>query len=211
MSTFLGLFYNKGENDDEEVIDEVIEQEDTRIEQGFDTEVQGEVKTDAIKHLRDLLISSNLPGYDYMEFMASVSKRETSVEKDKYTIVYDIVKDTGVTVEHLLSTADKYIAILENEEEQFNGKLQIEHDKTCEMMDQVSDIDTQIGIMTQQIEELQGTIAEQSGKQNKLKEEINTRKIEKAKQSADFQASMSLVKNDIEENKQKIKTYLEGE
>ncbi len=118
---------------------------------------------------------NNLEGFDYLEFKQALKNMESMPmdEKTRYQSAFAMAKTMNVTPEHLVKTANHYVAILQQEEQKFGQALTAQRSK-------------QIGGREQQMGELEKGIKAKAEHIKRLTQEIE----------AD-QKSLATIKNEI--------------
>jgi len=76
----------------------------------------------------------NYPGADYYEFVLALENmKDVPVESAKYTSAFNVLSATqGLTKEHLVQTAQQYIALIDRELSEFNAGFDKENKEQVE-------------------------------------------------------------------------------
>ncbi len=85
-------------------------------------------------HFEKLFDAANLPGPDYHEFSRSMDKLKAHVpdESARRSAVMDMLAVQGLTKETLLSSGEKYVAIVEADKSAFQSRVKLAADKDVE-------------------------------------------------------------------------------
>ncbi|HRG34224.1 MAG TPA: hypothetical protein PLN76_13190 [Saprospiraceae bacterium] len=176
------------------------------------SEVSGQPNEKFLEILAGVLEKNNLPGFDYFEYrkaVQSIAKLQTMDEATQYKTAYAAAQSMNVSHESLISSANKYLSLLEVEETNFNQsannylnqQLASKKSEETQLQDQVQKI-------TQQIEELKAKLETDKTRLTNLQEELGSvsRKVEANK--ANFKASYQNIVEEIRTDIQKMEKYL---
>lgn len=154
------------------------------------------------KHFKELLEQNNLPGLDYLEFIQAKNAMPLPVEAQKYTVAFAAQQAAGLTKETLLTTADKYLGMIENEVNEFNAAFKDKYSSDVENKNaiieqknqQMIELSQQISALDKEIRDLKDqTLQNDSGL--------------KSKQAAFMQAATE-AKQAIDGEKMKINQFI---
>jgi uncharacterized protein YoxC len=137
-----------------------------------------------IEHFNKLLKDANLPGPDYYEF-AQVLESDAMKnfdEKTKFSASYASLVSQGLTKEILVSSAKKYIEVIQSDKENFEETLKTK-------------LDSEVGSRQSKIAELQEDIKQKTEQVAELTKAI-----------ADAQATIQTLNGEVEEVSGKIKS-----
>lgn len=175
-------------------------------------EVTGQPNEKFLEILAGVLEKNNLPGFDYFEYrkaVQSIAKLHTMDEATQYKTAYAAAQSMNVSHESLISSANKYLTLLEVEETNFNQsannylnqQLSSKKSEETQLQDQVQKI-------TQQIDELKAKLEADKTRLTNLQEELGhvSQKVEANK--ANFKASYQNIVEEIRTDIQKMETYL---
>lgn len=176
------------------------------------SEVSGQPNEKFLEILAGVLEKNNLPGFDYFEYrkaVQSIAKLHTMDEATQYKTAYAAAQSMNVSHESLISSANKYLSLLEVEETNFNQsannylnqQLASKKSEETQLKDQVQKI-------TQQIEELKAKLEADKTRLTNLQDELSSvsRKVEANK--ANFKASYQNIVEEIRTDIQKMEKYL---
>ena len=165
---------------------------------------------DVLAAIKNALDEANLDGYDYYEFMKSIAEQtDMPSEKKKYEVVFSVVKNMGVTTDHLVNSASHYIQVIGEHRSKFDANI---NDKEQEMVvklhEKAESIENTITAKSDQIEALKAEIKALSEE----KIEVVNVATENGAQIATLRQEGSLaydaVVSQIEDGKNKITKYL---
>lgn len=170
----------------------------------------GEVDENIKEQLVQVLLESNVEGYDYLEFRDSINNMQAVIpsEPDRYKAAFAAVSSI-VSVDKLTETADYYLSRLDSKKLEFEeaAKAMYEQNVTGKEKD-VDSIEQSIAEKQEQITRLNQEISElQQSKMGLQNEAINEKaKIEKV--NLNFNTTFDEIYKSIEQDKVKINTYL---
>lgn len=170
---------------------------------------KGEFNKQIFESLTKAISDANLPGEDYLEFMASLKAMEgiNLDEKVKMQTVLATLSTKGLTVQKIIESADYYIKVLENEREKFKqamikqteGKVGNKHSK-------IKDLEEQNKQKADKIKALTDEINNNTSQISKFKKEIEVSDLKIKSTENNFNVTYSHVADQITNKIEKIKT-----
>lgn len=171
----------------------------------------GQVNEKFLNVLLEAMEKNNLQGFDYMEFkqfLKSLAKVEMD-EATKFRSAFATGQTMGATKENLLKSANRYLEILKQEEERFDQAAKNQRSKL------IDDKQAGIGMLEKSIGDKEKQIAQLTAEIENAKKEIQQRKEEVALAHAkvqqtqvDFQHTYKLLMGQLQEDIDKINSYL---
>lgn len=179
-------------------------------------QTNGTFDPEIYKDLQVELEKNNLEGFDYLEFY-KVRKRQESIpnitEPQKYLMAYESIQamasNQDVTKEHLVKTADHYIDVLNNQENEFKSemakameaKVQTRLDAAQEKQASIASKTEQIAKLNAEIGELNIAIQQDHSEAQQMKDKIEGT-------AKNFKYTIDIAKGEIERDKQSISNYI---
>jgi len=161
------------------------------------------------EHFDEIFEKANLPGPDYFEFSKMCTAMSSLPDNTKIPAVFTGLQVQGLTKEKLLSSAEHYIAIINEDEKHFDVAIDQKIISEVQRMRQESEnLKASILQKEEMIKQLQTEIGNQEVEVMRLEETAHD-KEQKATQKAQTyrkacEIRKSLIKTDIE----KIKNYV---
>jgi len=146
----------------------------------------------------------NYPGADYYEFVLALENmKDVPVESAKYTSAFNVLSATqGLTKEHLVQTANQYMALIDREVGEFNAGFDKEN------KDQVADKQALIESKTMKMQELSLQIAALNEDIKQLSQEVVDSKNKLSSAQRSFLTVAQAQKDKISVELNKIGTYI---
>lgn len=154
--------------------------------------------------LENVIVENNINGLDYFEFKQAIEKMKTLPidEATKFMTVYSTFELQGCTKEVLIAAIDKYIALIQKEQENFNTEMNISFKESVEDKKlEVEKAQQQIAELNNQIVELNNFIMTTT--QTSQQEEMKLRMAD-----ANFKQSVQKVISAMTTDKDKITNYI---
>ena len=171
--------------------------------QGGDHATMAEMEA-RLKKVLEAENKKNYPGADYYEFVLALDNmKDVPVESTKYTSAFNVLAATqGLTKDHLVKTAQQYMAVIDRELGEFNAGF----DKANK--EQVDDKQALIESKTLKMQELSLQISALNEEIKQLSQELvdNKNKLSSTKNS--FIAVAGAQKERINAELNKIGTYI---
>jgi hypothetical protein len=165
-----------------------------------------------VELLSNVLEKNNFPGYDYFEFkkaLQSVAKLGNMEESMMYKTVYAAAQSMNVNSSQLISTAKKYLELMENEKSNFMqsaGAFLQQNIKT--KTDEVQVLEKSLADNKLKLEQLTKEIAEQEARISAASNELNEIKVKVEVNKNDFISAYSGFVEEIQKDIQKMESYL---
>jgi hypothetical protein len=172
----------------------------------------GQPTADLTDMLLKAIESKNIEGFDYLEFKNSLKSLDKMIpdESTRYKSAFEMGKTMGLTKDALLKYAGVYIDVLEAERKKFNEA--VENQKSTRIQEraqQMDEMEAQIGQKQELIKKLQSEIEQINQSLGQVKKEIEESAGRIDLRNSQFQASFSLVYNQIAEDIEKIKRHIQ--
>jgi len=165
----------------------------------------------AYDKLMQAIEANNIEGFDYLEFKSSLNALKNSPldEKTKYTSAFAMAATLGLTSEKLLSSAEYYQSILDNEKEKFKQQLrtQIEQRIVSKEKERES-LNTTIQQKSELIKKLTEEIKADQGKLATVEGEIDEVKCKVSEAKDRFLNTYNYLISQFKKDTDKIKQYL---
>jgi hypothetical protein len=159
-----------------------------------------------VQMLKKVIEDNNIPGQDYFELRQSLDAPEIASlpdERTKFIIVYTTFKLQGCTKEHLLSSVDKYISIVQNEEKNFNNEL------ATQKNDNITAKTAQVEQVRRELDDLSRQIAEKNTFIITASQEIQNAELKLQMTENSFKKSVEKVIGMLQSDKDKINSYIQ--
>jgi len=170
----------------------------------------GEVDVDIQNQLVQVLEDNNVEGYDYFEFKGSLKNMQNVIknEPERFKAAFAAVASM-VSPEKLVETANFYIGKLNDKKEEFGQFVNSMMDeKVVSKEKEATAIDEAVAKKQEQITQLNQEISEAQDKKSTLINEAISEKAKIEKVQANFNLTHVNVISMIEQDIQKIQTYL---
>jgi hypothetical protein len=148
--------------------------------------------------------ASSTEKHGYFNFKKAIEgmKSLNLDEKTKFQTVFTVLSQQGCKKEMLLSTADSYIKLVEDEKKSFNNELQVQRkEKVQNKIDQIDLAKKEVENLTKKLSEMNANIIELS--QSAQTEELKLKTIE-----ANFKESADNIISQISIDKEKINNFI---
>lgn len=176
------------------------------------TMVQGQNLQKFIELLGGVLEKNNFPGYDYLEFkkaLQSVSKLGNMDEAMMFKTVFAAAQSMNVDSNQLITTAKKYLDILENEKSNFYQAAGSYLSQTIKTRnDEIQALNQSLVANKSKLEQLQKEIVEQEFRVQKLSAELEETKGKVEGNKADFGQTYNNFAEEIRIDIRKMQQYL---
>ena len=161
------------------------------------------------KHFEELFDKANLPGPDYFEFMKMTTAMNTLTDDIKYPAVFSALKVQGLSKESLLSTANQYIGVLEEDKKQFSTALDTK--VASAISAKKNELVSKTNLITQKeelIKQLQTEIIKENADIITMTAEIQSDEKRLSDKNSTYAAALDAKKNMILTDIQKITTLI---
>ena len=155
--------------------------------------------------------ANNVEGFDYIEYKQAIqSMGEMAMdEATRYKSAYAMAKTMGATSDHLVKTAKFYVGVLGKEEEKFMATLQRQvQQRVGQRHEQVKALEQAIQQKNQQIEQLKKEIEDHKKLLDKTNGEVAGVQDKLNLTKSNFEASYMHIRKQLEDDIQKMTTYL---
>jgi hypothetical protein len=158
-----------------------------------------------VEYFDKLFSDANIPGPDYFEFSKMVAAlKAVPDEFTRYSAAYAGLLAQGLTRENLLSTAEKYLKVLDADAAHFHSTVEAAlQEKVQDKKADAEEKTTRIQALSKEINELQSQIAALQAEIRDSEQKITGRSVE---YTAESTARKQQIAADIEKIKQYIKT-----
>lgn len=158
-----------------------------------------------VEMLKKVIEDNNIPGQDYFEYKQSLDALANIPldERTKFITVYATFQLQGCKKDVLLSSIDKYISVVQNEEANFNAELSNQRNAN------ITDKTAQVEQARKELEELNRQIAEKNTFIITASQEIQNAELKLQMTEASFKKSVEKVVNMLQSDKDKINSYIQ--
>ncbi len=169
---------------------------------------KGDFNKQIFESLTKAISDANLPGEDYLEFMAALKAMEgiNLDEKVKMQTVLATLSTKGLTVQKIIESADYYVKVLENEKEKFKqAMINQTEGKVGNKHKQIKDLEEKSRQKAEKIKNLTDEINSNTSKISKLKKDLETADLKIKSTENNFNVTYEHVANQIKNKIDKIK------
>lgn len=211
---WMDLFIAKGEEVEEEVVETEETTEEVEPPKTVVTATGGSVNSDIFTKISKVLDDANLDGYDYYEFAKAVESQKDIIpsEQARYSAMFAAGVPAGLSLDILNSSAKHYLSILG--ELEASSKEDIES-KISEQVDaNIAKADSITTAMNEKSEQIKQLTAEINDLHKEKTEVLATAENNKASIQIianDFDTTINVFKNRINDDITKINKYLTQE
>jgi len=164
---------------------------------------QTEINKDIVASLKKTLEDANLEGYDYYEFVKAIETIDMPSEEQKFKVAFSVIVNLpGMSVAHLIKTADHYTEALAQHKKDFAIKF----DQAVKA--NIADLETEISAADAEIDTIQKRMTVLTEKRTNLNNTVQYNRIEIERQKTDYNLAYGIFESNIIENKKKIERYL---
>ncbi len=172
---------------------------------------KGQIQDRFLDALFSALESNNQEGFDYMEFkdflrsLANVPMDDAT----RYKSAFATAQTMGATREKIISSANHYISVLNQEQRKFDEALtgQKERNLTGKQLE-IKNLEETIKSKESEIERLKADIEKHRKEIGALEEEINSASEKLTQTAEDFGATYHALLSQIREDIEKIESHL---
>lgn len=171
----------------------------------------GGFSEDFRNRLMQVMQDNNQTGFDYLEFKQALLNMQSipMSEKDKYASVHAVASTAGAQLNYIISSIDIYKQKLEEEKARFQQA--VESQKSTEVENRESQKlsnESTIKQLYDKISEMNAQITSLNNENAKLGIEISEHSAKIANVETSFNITYNTVMQQLDEDKQKITTYL---
>jgi len=160
--------------------------------------VLGQVDPDMLKILEEAIASSNLPGFDYIEFRDSLVRMQgvPMSEEQKFQAVFATAQSIGVTKQKLLEAVDHYLGVIKAKDDEFTTySEEVYNSKVASVEASISQLTATIDGGAAEIKRLTESIQARRKQQDELTLQV-------------LQATRDAVVGNLTADRSKIEAYL---
>lgn len=176
--------------------------------------IPGTIDPAMAEMLSDALQAADQPGFDYLEFSEALQNEAFKAlpENARFQAVFAVAKTSGVTSGALVSSVEHYQNVLNEKKAQFDAHVEakIAEEITARQEKQAVN-EQQISEAQQKIAELTQFITERQQENIQIGSEISQEDLSIKNTASSFEATYNAAYGKLEEDKNKLKTYLGGE
>ncbi len=170
---------------------------------------KGDFNKQIFESLTKAIADANLPGEDYLEFMAALKAMEGIKldEKVKMQTVLATLSTKGLSVQKIIESADYYVKVLENEKEKFKqAMIKQTQGKVGNKHKQIKDLEEKNRQKAEQIKALTDEINNNTAEIGKFKKDLESADLKIKSTENNFNVTYEHVANQIKNKIEKIKT-----
>lgn len=163
------------------------------------------------KYFDNLFDKANLPGPDYYEFYKTMETLEKHIpdETARLSASFASLSIQGLTKQHLIDTANKYKAIIEDDHRNFDRALEDKQkSEVGHRQTQIQELQQRIQANSEKIQKLTAEITEAQAKMGKVKNEVLEQENKLTKNKHGYQVACQAVLSKITTDLQKIQSTL---
>ena len=175
--------------------------------------IDGEDVKKFVNVLFSALEKSNLEGFDYLEFMQSITnlkeQKITGDEQKLFQTAYAMAKTMNIEKDKLLSTGQHYLSILESEKNNFYNSLNsTAKTKLNEKNDEINALNKKIEENQRQIAKLRDELQNDQNRLRSITEEFAQAETKVQSVKNGFNSAFYSLSNKIKTDLEKISKYL---
>lgn len=173
--------------------------------------VQGSVTDKFMEILLGALEKNNLEGFDYFEFKQSLKNlsKMPMDEQTRFQSAYAMAQTMGVTPAKLVESVKHYQNVLGNEQAKFNEAHSQQRSRLIgNREEEIKQLESAIQQKSEQIKLMTQQIEEHRMQSEKIRKEIDESTIKIENTKSDFEATYASMMAQINEDLNKIQTYL---
>ncbi len=171
----------------------------------------GAVDQQMAEVLASAIEAANIDGFDYIEFRNALTAMSNipMPEQAKFQSVFATAQTMGATKDKILDSIDHYQGILESKRAEFMAQVEaMMQAEIASRQAKKEQMEQEIAQLTEQIQTAQLRIAEAQQEILKISSEINQEDLNIKNTSASFEATYNFMTGKLQEDKNKIQTYL---
>jgi hypothetical protein len=169
------------------------------------TNMTGVADEKFVEMLKGVIVENNIPGQDYFEFKQTLDAMASLPidERTKFLTIYTTFQLQGCKKETLLSSIDKYVAIVKNEEANFGAELVNQRSST------VTGKLSQVEEARKELEKLQTKMSELNTFIITTSQEVQNSELQLQMTETKFKNSVEKVIGLLLSDKDKINSYIQ--
>jgi hypothetical protein len=171
----------------------------------------GQEDVEIKRQLTSALEAANQPGYDYFEFAKSVDAQAALIpgEALRFQSTFAVATAMGLSADKLLSSAQFYLDVLKNKEDEFSSALGKHSKGSIDAKENsIKEIDGQMQVKAEQIKKFTDEINVLQQQKTQMINEVTAAKAEIEKIKNNFYATMKVFTSRISGDVEKIKSYI---
>ena len=169
------------------------------------------INEEMVEFLSSAIEAANLDGFDYIEFRDSLAAMASAPmsEQQKFIAVFATACTMGLTKEKLLDSISHYQNVIEGKKAEFAAHVEAMVAQEVTAREQLKTRKEQeISALAEQIQKAQASIAEKQQEVVTISNEINEQNLHIQQTASSFEATFGFVAGKLEEDKNKIQSYL---
>jgi len=173
--------------------------------------VLGQVDPDMLKILEEAIASSNLPGFDYIEFRDSLVRMQgvPMSEEQKFQAVFATAQSIGVTKQKLLEAVDHYLGVIKAKDDEFTTySEEVYNSKVASVEASISQLTATIDGEAAEIKRLTESIQARRKQQDEMTLQVLQARQDIGNKKAAYQATRDAVVGNLTADRSKIEAYL---
>jgi len=172
----------------------------------------GQLDQEMLKILDEAIALKNLPGFDYFEFRDSLAKMQSipMPEEQKFMAVFATAQTLSpVSKESLISSVSHYIKVVNDKHSEFLSYIESKIKAGITAKEKkTEELNGVVAQKAKQIEELTKEINAIREEQNVLLSDVSKEKLSVQQKIAAFEATKDSLINRLQQDQQKMETYL---
>ena len=212
-----GLVWESDDTDNEELTEEELAELEESAEEAPASATKEEttgpspvaLNENIVDAIKEAIKEADLDGYDYYEFKKAVEEQKFPSDKEKYVTVFSVIKGIGVTVEHLLTTADHYVDVLVKHRADFDTTINEEEEAGVTALKAKADsIEDEINAKLDAIEKAKAEIEALGAEKDSVLAMAQKNEATISTLRAEGDLVYKMFADDISDSKSKINQYL---
>ena len=171
----------------------------------------GKVEEKFVDVLLQAMEKANLPGFDYLEYKKALENLQKMNLDDasRYQAAYAAAQSMGVTPAQLVDSANHYLTALKQEQDKFTRAVANQQDdQVTKKQAQLEQLDGSVAEQEKKIKALQEQITQTRKQQETLRQSVEESKEKIASTAADFRKTYETITGNIEADVAKMGEYL---
>ena len=184
---------------------------DVKLEIPVPSDPQGKPDPKFVDVLLKAIEKNNLDGFDYLEYKQALQSLQNMNmdEGTRYKSAFAMAKTMGATPKKLMSSANHYLKVLQDEEKKFREALVNQKTKQIKGREQkITSVESSLKQKKAQIEKLTKEIEDSEKELKSIKDQINKSAAKVESTNERFRLAYNLVIGQIKEDMTKMKSHL---
>lgn len=164
-----------------------------------------------LKILEEAIASSNLPGFDYIEFRDSLVRMQgvPMSEEQKFQAIFATAQSIGVTQQKLLEAIDHYLGVIKAKDDEFTTySEEVYNSKVASVEAAISQLTATIDGEASEIKRLTESIQARRKQQDEMTLQVLQARQDIGNKKAAYQATRDAVVGNLTADRSKIEAYL---